>query len=246
MGQLETLVPFIVFHSPRQHSPLFSKLLAMCNLNQSLAIREKFFQGFTRIVWLAFLLIASLPAVAETKEEQITAIKNEMNDAIFKVQDIVNQPVTHLKRTPDMDVSEYGPGGWFHPGAIKPDFNTVDVRKTQQLDYEGHQYVTSDVNPGVVFLGSELEFNSMTKYFYTDRSVPKKKLTEAEMLQINDLYRTIGKCEAQLDELQNPKPLWTPALAYIVTHKPLCVAVIAVLFVGLIMMRAKRARTESF
>jgi hypothetical protein len=41
----------------------------------------------------------------------------------------------------------------------------------------------------------------MTKYFYIDRSLPKKKLTEAEMLEINKLYRVIGACEEQLLEL---------------------------------------------
>jgi len=44
----------------------------------------------------------------------------------------------------------------------------------------------------------------MTKYFFTDRLVPKKRLTEAEMLEINRLYRIIGHGERQLDELQNP------------------------------------------
>ena len=44
----------------------------------------------------------------------------------------------------------------------------------------------------------------MTKYFYTDRSVPKKKLTETEMLEINRLYRIIGRCEQQLVQLQAP------------------------------------------
>ena len=84
---------------------------------------------------------------------QIAAVKSQMNDAIFKVQDIVNQPVTQLKRTPNMvDIAFYSPG-WFHAGAIKPDFNTVDVRETQQFDYDGHQYVTSDLNPGVVLSG---------------------------------------------------------------------------------------------
>jgi hypothetical protein len=47
-----------------------------------------------------------------------------------------------------------------------------------------------------------LEFNAMTKYFYTDRSLPKKKLTEAEMVEINRLYEIIGRCEQQLDELE--------------------------------------------
>ena len=39
----------------------------------------------------------------------------------------------------------------------------------------------------------------MTKYFYEDRSLPKKRLTEVEMLEINLLYRIIGKCEEQLN-----------------------------------------------
>lgn len=214
----------------------------MLMLKPSLAAEGKFFQGIRRIICLAVLLILSLPAVAATREEQIAAVKAQMNDAIFQVQDIVNQPVTHLKHTPDMDVAHYGPNGWFHPGAEKPDFNTVDVRNFQQLDYEGHQYVTSDLNPGVVFLGSELEFNPKTKYFYTDRSVPKKKLTEAEMLKINDLYRVIGKCEQQLDELQHPKPVWVQVHGYLYAHKPVAIAGIAALLLGFIVLRKRRAR----
>jgi hypothetical protein len=42
----------------------------------------------------------------------------------------------------------------------------------------------------------------MTKFFYTDRSVPKKKLTEAEMVEINRLYRIIGKNQTELTLLQ--------------------------------------------
>lgn len=126
-----------------------------------------------------------------------TDVKAELADAITKVKGIVNQPVTSLPRTPDMAVSTYSPG-WFHPGALRPDFNTVDVRATQELNYARNEYVTSDLNPDVVFLGNELEFNSMTKYFYTDRSVPKKKLTEEEMLEINRLYRIIGQDEHRL------------------------------------------------
>ena len=100
-----------------------------------------------------------------------------------------------------MQVSTYRPG-WFHEGAIKPNFNTVDVRATRETPYDPRPYVTSDLNPGVVFIGSQLEFNPMTKYFYTDRSLPKKKLSEAEMIEINRLYRTIGRCEQQLAELR--------------------------------------------
>ena len=102
-----------------------------------------------------------------------------------------------------MKVSEFSQG-WFHEGATKPHFRTVDIRKTQEFPYDQSPYVTSDLNPGVVFVGRQLEFNAMTKYFYADRSVPKKRLTEAEMLEVNRLYHIIGRCEAQLNELENP------------------------------------------
>jgi hypothetical protein len=45
----------------------------------------------------------------------------------------------------------------------------------------------------------------MIKYFYTNRSLPKRKLTEAEMLEINSLYRIIGRCEADIARLQSPR-----------------------------------------
>lgn len=93
--------------------------------------------------------------------------------------------------------SVYSPG-WFHEGASVPDFLNVDVRKSQELIYASRLYVTSDLNPGVVFLGRDLEFNSMTKLFYVDRSIPKHKLTEAQMLEINRLYRIIGHCREKI------------------------------------------------
>ncbi len=108
-----------------------------------------------------------------------------------------------------MQVSEYSPG-WFHEGAAKPDFNTIDVRATQETPYDTKEYVTSDLNPNIVFIGRQLEFNSMTKYFYTNRSLPKKKLTQAEMEEINRLYRIIGRCEQQLVQLKNPQKMSAP------------------------------------
>jgi hypothetical protein len=128
------------------------------------------------------------------------ALETEMKSAVEQVKQIVNQPVTSMPRTSEMQVSTYRPG-WFHEGASKPNFNTVDVRTTRETPYDGRQYVTSDLNPGIVFIGSQLEFNPMTKYFYTDRSLPKKKLSDAEMIEINRLYRIIGRCEKELAEL---------------------------------------------
>ena len=129
----------------------------------------------------------------------------EMEAAIHQVEKIVNQPVAAYRRAPAMRVSEYSPG-WFHEGAMKPNFNTVDVRATQETPYDSKEYVTSDLNPNIVFIGRQLEFNSMLKYYYTNRSLPKKKLTQAEMEEINRLYRIIGRCEQQLAQKNRPKP----------------------------------------
>jgi hypothetical protein len=133
--------------------------------------------------------------------ERIAALKRKLKDALAKVDVIVNQPAPSVPRTPEMNITWWG-NAWFHPGATTPDFNNVDVRKTQETaQYAKYQYVSSNFTPDIAFLGSEIEFNSMTKFFYVDRSVPKKKLTEDEMLEINRLYRIIGQCEIQLDIL---------------------------------------------
>ena len=157
---------------------------------------------------LGFLLVGTYSSVsaaqpATNSPVQANSPQAEMEAAIHQVEKIVNQPVAAYRRAPGMHVSQYSPG-WFHEGAVKPDFNTVDVRATQETPYDQHEYVSSDLNPNIVFIGRQLEFNSMTKYFYTNRSLPKKKLTQAEMEEINRLYRIIGRCEQQLVGKQNP------------------------------------------
>jgi hypothetical protein len=52
-----------------------------------------------------------------------------------------------------------------------------------------------------MWVGKDTEFNAMTKFFYLDRTLPKKKLTEAEMVEVNRLYRVIGLCEQNLSML---------------------------------------------
>jgi hypothetical protein len=131
---------------------------------------------------------------------QVNAIASQINAAVKRVVAIINQPITRLPRTPEMKIGFFQPG-WFHPGATRPDFNSVDITKTQETPYSNFEYVSSDLNPTEAFLGAELEFNSMTKYFYTDRTVPKKKLTADEMAEINHLYRVIGLGERQLLQL---------------------------------------------
>jgi hypothetical protein len=182
-----------------------------------------------------------IPVTGTNNHPGIADLEAEMNDAISQAKQIVNQPVTTLPRTPDMQVWIFHPG-WFHPGAEKPDFNTVDIRATQMDDYDQHEYVTSDLNPGVAFIGHELEFNPMTKYFYTDRSVPKKKLTEEEMLEINQLYRVIGKCEQQLDEIQHPRTPFRIVYLWVAAHKPATIGILAVMYVTLVFVRKRRSQ----
>jgi hypothetical protein len=185
---------------------------------------------------LPMLLLVPALAGAASTEDEIAALKAQKNNAIFKVQDIVNQPVTHLKRTPGMvGVAEYD--FWFDPGAITPDFDHVDVRTTQNLQYQSYQYVTSPQNPGEVFLGSELEFNAQTKYFYTDRSLPKKKLTEAEMEEINQLYRIIGHCNDQLYDLEHPDPPLVKIQKLLDLHRQAIIAIGVGIVVLLIIIR---------
>jgi hypothetical protein len=170
------------------------------------AMNVKSCTRLTDIVLLSLLLGLSAMGLrtANAATSQVAELKAQKEDAIAQVNHIVNQPVTAFRRTPDMEVSEFQ-DGWFHPGAITPDFNNVDVRKSQETAlYAAHKYVTSTLNPNMVFLGNELEFNANTKFFYTNRALPKKKLTEDEMVEINRLYRIIGQCDRQLVALEMP------------------------------------------
>jgi len=141
------------------------------------------------------------PGQPLSRDEQIAAAKGQLKDAMTRVNLIVNQPAPSVPITPQLKGVVYY-DIWFHPGAATPDFNTVDIRKTQELgNYSRWAYCASKLCPGVAFPGDQLEFNPMTKMFYIDRSVPKKRLTEEEMIEVNRLYRVIGGCQAQLSLL---------------------------------------------
>jgi len=126
---------------------------------------------------------ASAPTLSAEQDEA---------QAKARVIEIVNRPVTRLPRTGE--VGMFSPG-WFHDGAIKPDFATADIRATQEFPYKDFSFVTSDLNPNDMFVASELEFNAMTKYFYQDRSLPKHRLSQDDMVEINALYRRIARDE---------------------------------------------------
>lgn len=135
---------------------------------------------------------AAKPPVSLT--DGVPDLKTELRETVQHVRDIVNQPVTQVPRTEGMSLALFP--YWFHPGAGTPNFETDDVRSTQDNSkYSNHrsEYASSPLNPEVAFLLSDMAFNSATKIFYVDRTVPKKKLTEQELLNINKLYRIIGR-----------------------------------------------------
>jgi hypothetical protein len=131
---------------------------------------------------------------------RIYALANQVNAAVARVVAIVNQPINHLQRRPEMKIMLFRPP-WFNPVTLRPDFGSVDITPFQEIPYAQYQYVSSTMNPDEAFIGAELEFNSMTKYFYTDLTIPKKRLTRDEMSEINGLYHIIGQCELQLIKL---------------------------------------------
>jgi hypothetical protein len=135
-----------------------------------------------------------------TASGSVDAIKAQLRDAVDHVNQIVNQPVPYVPRTRDnWNQCAWFADVWFHPGAETPDFNNVDIRKTQETkNYENYPYASSSFTPDRAFIGNDIEFNSMTKIFYQDRTIPKKKLTEDEMVEINRLYRIIGRCCTEL------------------------------------------------
>lgn len=136
-------------------------------------------------------------AKGDLSEAQLDRIERERLSTINRIKTIVNEKVRSYRRTNSMEVSTFAPG-WFHEGAITPKFETVDVRTTQDLSAYKSGYVTSDLNPGVVWRAEDLEFNPMTKFFYEDRTIPKKRLTQSEMEEINRLYRIVARCDAEL------------------------------------------------
>ena len=151
------------------------------------------------------------PAAAKgavSPEVRIRQLNEELARTVRRVREIVNQPVTQVEVTQGMKIARFPI--WFHPGAGTPNFDTDDVRTTESsANYSdpNYDYAACPMHPGIAFLMSDMAFNSATKIFYVDRSVPKKKLAEYELLEINKLYRVIGRDLHELAALGQ-----TPAL----------------------------------
>jgi hypothetical protein len=147
--------------------------------------------------------VSTTPGNSSGPQPQMDTVKEQLDDAVGQVRKIINQPVPYVEATPAMGLGY----GFFHEGAQRPDFNTVDVRQSQQYVYDSYALISWEGNLDKAWVGKDIEFNPMTKCFYEDRSLPKKKLTPAEMVEINRLYRIIGQCEKQLAQLGYKGPV---------------------------------------
>lgn len=145
---------------------------------------------------------AGTDASAKPTPLEIASIRLKRARTEDRVRALVNQPPPSLPRTVRMRV-QTNAGAWYPETATAPDYANVDVRATQQKNYDGKGYLATAAAPGVVYLGDELEFNPLLNYYYVDRTLPKKKLTSAEMEQINALFREIAECDQQL---KSPRP----------------------------------------
>jgi hypothetical protein len=175
------------------------------------------------------------------------ALAAERDAAIEQVKRIVNAPVPARPLSPEGRVGNFSPG-WFHQGAARPNFLTIDVRITQQFPYDRYDFVTSDLTPGLMFRGQDLEFNAMTKYFYTDYSLPKKRLSADEMTEINRLYRVIGQREQDIARRHAGLPLEpaapaSPAAKHGKAAPLYAAAGAAVLMLAFVLYRVRAARS---
>ena len=120
-------------------------------------------------------------------QAQGTAARNEMDTAMGQVRGIVNQTPPVVPKPPrGAQVKIYD----YHPGALTPDFAHADLYSTREL-WAG-DFVCMETAQNVYYRSADCEFNPQTKFFFTARNVPKKKLTDGEIAEIVRLYRIIA------------------------------------------------------
>ena len=125
-----------------------------------------------------------------------TAARAERDAALGRVRAIVNQtPPTVPKPPAGAEVYHYG----YHPGALTPDYAHADLLSTREV-YRG-DFIYMDTAPGIYYRAGDCEFNPQTKFFLTNRDVPTKKLTDAEIAEVVRLYRTIATDEELMSTL---------------------------------------------
>ena len=122
----------------------------------------------------------------------------EFDKTTRQVQGIVNQVPQIVTPPAGAQTSHYG----YHPGAEKPDYNSENLLATREL-WNG-EYINMDEAPGVFYRAADCEFNPQTKYFYTSRKVPKKRLSDTEYKELTRLYHLLGQQEKAIAEVPAP------------------------------------------
>ena len=137
--------------------------------------------------------------LAALQAKSVETARAEFDKTTRQVQGIVNQVPQIVPKLPARAESyHYG----YHPGAAKPDFNTENLLATREL-WKG-EYVNMDEAPGVFYRSADCEFNPQTKYFYTSRNVPKKRLSDTEYKELTRLYHLLGQQEKAIASVTPP------------------------------------------
>jgi hypothetical protein len=147
---------------------------------------------------------AQISAVAKSQFERISRadVERSMSSqpAATELQTVTQQIQAIVNQTPTTRPDKIGGTIWigFHDGAIKPKLKFITLEQLKA----GREFYTADTAwmqgaPNVFYVAREIEFNPMTKYFYTDRTKAKKRLSEAEYDQLLPLYHRLGDLEAQ-------------------------------------------------
>ncbi len=143
----------------------------------------------------AALSQAAIHTVANASQGLATetpATRAAMAAAVQRIRIIVNQVPPAVAKPAGAESWNYG----FHPGAAKPDFDHTDI--VSGREFWPHDYIDMQGNPDVYYRGADCEFNSQTKFFYSNRDLPKKRLSDAEYQELVRLYRFVGKCQREL------------------------------------------------
>ncbi len=133
------------------------------------------------------------------KDKAVRTARADFDKTTRQVQGIVNQtPPVVVKPPGATEVYGYG----YHPGANRPDYNANNLQSTREL-WKG-EYVYINEVPGVYYRSADCEFNPQTKYFFTSRNVPKKRLSDAEYQELTRLYHLLGQQEKAIADATPP------------------------------------------
>jgi hypothetical protein len=166
---------------------------AQLNLLQEALSRYQATKTFAQISALAKPQFARVSPAEIERSLASRPVVSEAQTVTNEIQAIVNQ-------TPTVLPAKVGTTTWigFHAGAMKPNFRSITLDELKR----GRQFYTVDSTsmdgaPTVFYVARETEFNPMTKFFYTDRTKAKKRLSDAEYDRLLVLYHRLGEIEGQ-------------------------------------------------